>query len=373
MRKHIPFGSKKALEDEKKLKRATQKNKETGSKFIGRTTNELRAELKHTPPPRKLIGGLIYEGEQSIIFGPTNVGKSIFGVQIAEALSEGKDLILGGETLENESEPMNVVYFDFELSDSQFLKRIGKRDFNENFVRLSLKRGEILAGKPKEIFDYLKEASLIYEAKIIIIDNITKIGNRLEESDRAAEFMSSLWDLCRYENYTIIIMAHTPKRDKKIPITADSMSGSSKLSQLSDALIGINEMPSEDSHTKVYLKQIKSRNGFRKYGEMNVITMKIVEDEVSFVKHQGLGTLSELAAINGSESNHIEKQLATACIIKYGSSRKAEAETGINHNTLWKRKKSLQDSFPELYEKIQKMSPSELDEYIILLQAEAQR
>jgi RecA-family ATPase len=42
--------------------------------------------------PKKLCGDLWYEGETCILFSDTNLGKSIFAVQIADALTKGKDI-----------------------------------------------------------------------------------------------------------------------------------------------------------------------------------------------------------------------------------------------------------------------------------------
>lgn len=363
--------SKPKKENDRKPKLTSDEAKVANKIFNYQTIDEVRESVKNAPPQKMLIGELIYSCEQVILFGATNLGKSILATQFGIAIAEGIDLELGDETFENESEPQKVLYFDFELSDHQFTKRLGEITVGNNFRRATIQRGAILDGSPIQIFKIIKGAATTWGAKVIIIDNISKIGNRLEEADRATEFMGALWDLCRHDEYTIIIMAHTPKRDKKNPITADSISGSSKIPQLADSIIGINESPTEDQSTHVYIKQVKTRNGSRKYGEMNVVRTKIIEDKNGYVKHMGIGCLSEYAAINGENVKIKEKALATANILKHKTVRNAAEATGINHNTLWKRSKTFQERFPEDYERLKEKTPGELNEFIQLLQSDA--
>jgi RecA-family ATPase len=75
-----------------------------------------------------LFGDLWLEGELSILFADTGVGKSILAVQIAEAIAAGKDAFALGESstdlpLPNGTSPQPVLYLDFELSGRQFTDR----------------------------------------------------------------------------------------------------------------------------------------------------------------------------------------------------------------------------------------------------------
>lgn len=70
------------------------------------------------PVPRQLFGSLIFEGEMTIMVADTNVGKSIFAVQISNEIA--KEQV--------------VLYLDLELSDKQFERRYS--DNFENQFRL---------------------------------------------------------------------------------------------------------------------------------------------------------------------------------------------------------------------------------------------
>ncbi|WP_027138820.1 AAA family ATPase [Gaetbulibacter saemankumensis] len=344
------------------------------SVFISKSANQLIMDAINEPMPRKLVGDLIYEKEQTILFSSTNLGKSILATQIAVAVSSGNSLDLGnGLILENEVGAVNTLFFDFELSDRQFLKRIGKSTLPNNFYISKIQRGNVLKGNPKEIFQTLKSEAEGVKAKFIIVDNISKIGNKLEEGDNAIEFMSALWDLARHENYTILIIAHTPKRIRTEPITSDSISGSSKIGQLADSIIGINEFVS-DKEGQVYIKQIKTRNDTIKYGRSNVICTNIAPDNNSFVKHQMFTLTSELNALKGNKGAQTEtlydKIYSFAAYRFYGTYDKASIEIGIPRSTLNQRVKSLQTMNQKEYKRIAKMSQKELSEEMIIYRRE---
>ncbi len=325
--------------------------------FSIRTIEQVKEDVKNQPPPKRMIGDLIYESEQIILFSATNLGKSIFASQIAVSIAKGIDLELGPNiVLVNESPPTNTIYYDFELSDHQFVKRIGELESPDNLFIAKIERGEILQGSPKQIFQIIKEGAESVQARFIIIDNISKIGNQLEDGDRAVEFMSALFDLCRNHNYTILIMAHTPKRDKKNPITSDSISGSSKISQLCDAIIGINEVESKDRNTKVYIKQIKSRNGARIYGEHNVICTEINKNEYGYVEHQAFNLCSEYEAISDESSNMNTKNKTVARYVYENVSFKKIGESeGISAVAVKKRIDTFKIKDPEGYQNLQRM------------------
>lgn len=344
------------------------------SVFISKSANQLIEDARKEPMPKKLIGDLIYENEQTILFASTNLGKSIFATQIAIAVASGESLDLGnGLILINEVGIVSVLFFDFELSDRQFLKRIGDFKLPEKLFISKVERGSVLEGKPKIIFKQLKEEAERVDAKFIIVDNISKIGNKLEEADNAIEFMSALWDLARFEDYTILIISHTPKINRKEAITSDSISGSSKIGALADSIIGINEFVSE-KEGQVYIKQIKTRNDVIKYGKSKVICTNIVQDSIGFVKHEmfALSTESDALSENtGAQTErHSDKMHAFIAYRFYDTFKKASIETGISKSTLSQRVQSLKTIHQKEYRRISKLSKKELAKELIIYNTE---
>ena len=87
--------------------------------FTRRVWGEVMEEAALRPMPRKLAGDLLCEGELAILFGGTGEGKTALAVQA------GNDVASGQSTtgLELETDPQPVLYFDFELSDTQQARR----------------------------------------------------------------------------------------------------------------------------------------------------------------------------------------------------------------------------------------------------------
>ena len=70
-------------------------NQSKKSVFNTKSANILLKDARNEPMPKKLVGELIYENEQTILFASTNLGKSILATQMAISVSNGTDLDLG--------------------------------------------------------------------------------------------------------------------------------------------------------------------------------------------------------------------------------------------------------------------------------------
>ena len=93
------------LEEKSKLldEQATVGSKSDGI-FIVKSANQAMQDAKATPDPKPLWLSLWNEGEVCCLFADSGVGKSIYAVQIATAISKNQ----------------NVIYLDFELTETQF-------------------------------------------------------------------------------------------------------------------------------------------------------------------------------------------------------------------------------------------------------------
>jgi KaiC/GvpD/RAD55 family RecA-like ATPase len=301
---------------------------EAKSPFLIRSFNEV--QQLDLPPIKELIGNLIYPKEQTIIFGTTNVGKSIFAMQLAMVISKGEDLNLGnGVVLKNECDAMNVVYYDFELSDSQLQLRYQHSESYPNLFYAKISRGEILDTKPLEVFASIKRSAFEKEARCIVIDNITAISGDLEKTENAKQFMQQMWSLARFEDFTIIILTHTPKTENYKSIELNDLKGSSVLSQLADNIIGISKVNCSEEN-EFYIKQIKVRNSSKTYNSSNVIHTKI--DDVGNLKYYAIGLANEQELLIGEyvNSQPDQKMLCVYATLYYGSLRSAEYNLKVN-------------------------------------------
>lgn len=249
----------------------------SGNMFIVKPANNWIEDAKNRPPLMKLFDDFWYEGEICILFADTNLGKSILAVQIGDSISTGSSV--PGFNLQTQAQP--VLYFDFELTDKQFENRYslnygGHYYFNPNFLRVEINPNlEVPTGLSFEehMYNCLESTIITQQAKVLIIDNLTYLRTETEKAKDALPLMKELKDLKVKHNLSLLILAHTPKRDKSKPITENDLSGSKMLMNFIDSAFTIGES-SKDNNLR-YLKQIKQRNGEQIYGAKNVCICQI--------------------------------------------------------------------------------------------------
>lgn len=241
------------------------------------------AEAAARPNPKNLWNSCWYEGEVSCLFADSNVGKSILAVQIAEEIARQE----------------KVMYFDFELSDKQLQLRYSSEQGELHTFPPNLYRAEIDAEAMRadanfeeSIINSIEEAALQQGAKVLIIDNLTYLCIASEKGDAAGNLMIRLMGLKRKYGWSILVLAHTPKRQLCNPITQNDLAGSKKLYNFFDSVFAIGRS-AKDGNLR-YIKQIKVRHGSYQYDADNVLVYSI-EKEASAVRFvfQGFATERE--------------------------------------------------------------------------------
>src|SRR3569833_2203457 len=186
-------------------------------------------------PEAQLFGDLWMQNALCIMFAATNAGKSILAVQIADSISRGVPIPGIGCT----AEPAPVLYFDFELSDHQFRSRYssaetGKFPFTAGFFRATLN-----PHSPKQrrfdtfeefISNEIENALLACKAKTLIIDNISCLRYGTHNTAGALNLMQYLQGIKRTYQVSILVLAHTPKRNPAKPISRNDLQGSKTVS-----------------------------------------------------------------------------------------------------------------------------------------------
>lgn len=247
--------------------------------FKSKTAGAWIKEAADRPRPRRLFGDFWFEGEICLVFGDSNVGKSILSVQIADSISKGAGVV----PLVIEAPAQPVVYFDFELSDMQFMLRYEEDNqfyrFSDNFIRCEIDASADTPPGYKSFEDYLtieiERTMQLYGAKVAIIDNITALGTDLEKGKNALELMKTLQRIKKRNEYSLMILAHTPKRDQSQAITQRDLAGSSHLRNFTDSSFSI-AIGKDKSR---YLKQQKVRNVAERYGANNTVAFDIVKEQ----------------------------------------------------------------------------------------------
>lgn len=253
-----------------------------------RDMEQVLLEAEKQPPLKKLFGHLFHSNEVSFLFADTGVGKSILSFQIAEALAQGKDVFDG--LVRNEENPLKVIYFDFELSDRNILKRYSdeytgeKYKFSENIIHASFNPDFLnYEEKLDKLISNQIESSIIREEPdVIVIDNITfMIAESSTDAEVAMRLMKKLKFYQRRFGLSILVLGHTPKRQKINPLTINDLGGSKHLPNFADSAFAIGEC-AHDSTVR-YIKQVKGRNGLI-YDSDNVIACFIEKDNQNMLR-----------------------------------------------------------------------------------------
>ena len=242
--------------------------------FTVTSINKTMRDAARQKDPVKLYDELWYEGEMCCLFADSNVGKSIYAVQIATKIAKTQ----------------KVLYFDFELSDKQFQLRYQNGEtkelfkFPNYFYRVCMRN--ITFGNANELTN-----KILYDienclkksgAKVIIIDNLTWISNNARSASVAGILMERLTVLKKLYGLSMLILAHTNKRNMSKPITQNDLVGSKMLFNFLDSAFSIG-ISARDPKMR-FIKQVKVRNDGFTYDENNVMVCHIDKEGNKFLK-----------------------------------------------------------------------------------------
>ncbi len=246
-----------------------------------KTANKWIEQASRRPIPRMLFSEFWFEQELCILFADTNVGKTILAVQIADSISRGKSI--PGFKLETKAQ--KVIYCDFELNDKQFQSRYSRNYedpylFSDNFLRVEINPD---ADFPEDAsFEFalsnaIERVITDNGAKIVIIDNITYLRHENERAKDALPLMKHLKRLKSKYNLSLLVLAHTPKRDLTKPLTRNDLQGSKVLMNFCDSSFAIGESSSDSSFR--YIKMIKVRSTEHIYDSYNIMVCQITKPD----------------------------------------------------------------------------------------------
>ena len=294
--------------------------------FRLRSANQCLVDAQTMPIPQQLYGSLVYEGEITILVADTNVGKSIFAVQISNEIAKYQ----------------RVLYIDLELSDKQFERRYSEDFtnhfcFEENLMRVDFTQHFSI---PDNVtYDDYFIASLVElikrtEATVVVIDNMTKlISTDTDSAGKAKPLMDRLCALKMDFGLTLILLEHTRKCDASRPITLNDIQGSKMKVNFADAVFAIGRSV-KDTNLR-YIKQLKVRSCELEYGYENVAVCEIRKDS-NFIKFEFVAYGCESEHLKEfSEQEREDKQQSARDMHAQGvSKRNIAKELGVTEGTI---------------------------------------
>ena len=253
-----------------------------GGGFHVERMNQCINDAHQLPPLVSLYPDIVLEGDLSIIFGQSGIGKTIFAMQIARYIAEsGKRLL----------------YVDCEMTPRQLGNRYKTPNFPPTFLRAEMDREH----PAEDVLKGIEEVAVANHVEVVFIDNITALGQSLDRSADAGALMASLNTLKKKYNWTLVVLNHVPKMfSGNVPLSLSAMQGSAKINQLIDDAIGLAQSCIDSN--LVYVKQCKWRNGELTMGADHVAVYERCKDEdgnLGFIS-RGFGTEQEHLSIENS-------------------------------------------------------------------------
>lgn len=299
------------------------------------TLEQILKEAATRPKMKYLYKGISLKSF-GLIVGASKGGKTIFSENLAMSYACGISEYLGiklGESKQKvlflgleefwlnranrnrkqlstySSEEQLLINKNYVVQDINFLTRIVK---NKHWIKLE---------------DLIKKS----EAKLVIIDSITRLNHgSLEDSKTAEEIMYRLRSICSRNDITLICIHHTPKMINQ-PMTLDKIKGSSTFAQESDFAIGIGKTSRGDR----YIKDL-----FYRYApEDNETAQEFEIDENTILVH--LKDTTENEILNRSDARRDDK--SRDIIIEYFKCHSCKKLTTANLILELKKKLNLKE------------------------------
>ena len=305
--------------------------------FTIKSANRTITDAALRPNPRSLYLELWYEGEVCCLFSDSNLGKSIYAVQMADQIASTR----------------RVLLVDCELTDKQFQMRYTDAEtglihiFPEGLYRAEINPVTLDVNDYEEkIIKNIEDVALRMATSIIIIDNLTYLCNSSDKGVDAGIFMMKLMNLKKKYGWSLLIIAHTPKRNLSSPITQNDLAGSKKLYNFFDSVFAIGKSAKDDRLR--YVKQLKVRAGEFLYDANNIIVYEL-EKSSGFVHFEFKEYSTEKEHLRERTESDEEKQLKRIKELKaQGKSvRDIAALVGLSKSKVWRLLQSHPDEEPQ--------------------------
>lgn len=273
-----------------------------------KSANQTLADAALLPDPIFLYAPLIVQGEVTILFADTGIGKTALSVQIAIYIAK----------------KFRLLYVDLELTDKQFEKRyrneLGKHfAFPANFYRATY---EVLKELPNDIsyedffINSLKDRIKEFSAEVVVIDNMTKIVSGSTDSAKSTiPIMNALSALKFEEGITFLVLEHNKKVDEWRPISLNDLQGSKMKSNFADSVFTIGRS-AFDKNIR-YIKQLKVRSGELIYDEENVLVCELTTSS-GYLGFSEIGCQNEKELLKQQDFNSYEDKIGEVLQLKAG-------------------------------------------------------
>lgn len=282
--------------------------------FVVRKFKDVAASVDRKKT-KSLFANIWYEGELCVLFAPTNVGKTILAVQIAETIASGREI--GGFSSDLDATP--VLFVNLELGDKQLMHRYAdpynetSYDWSDNMNLFTIdfakmrKRLKNWAAFQEYLFEQIFARAQQVGAKVIIIDNLMMLGSELEKATNATLLLVRLKAIKEELGLSVLCIAHTPKKDKGQGLTINNLAGSANIAGWLDSCCAVGNSQKDESLR--YIIQLKCREPEFTYGYSNVAVCRVAITN-DFIHFDFLNTMHEDELLKRPDEDEKAEQFA---------------------------------------------------------------
>jgi len=262
---------------------------EAKKSFSIRSFAELAKSAESIPELKKIFGNHILEGTTTLLPAERGVGKTLFSLELAIAVSEGHTEFLG-EEIELHG---NTLYVNMELGEPVLMRRLKTlyKSIEPNpdnpYKAYAITGRKSLSKLEDELEDLIEE----HEPVLVIIDNLRTAfsDSDNEKNKEMTRCINNLNDLRDDYGFALVLIHHTKKGSTFKLTNSDLQSGAGAISDLVDGDLFIRR--SQKGMDLRLLKRAKSRNTEEQEGatliKLNPETLwfELIEDNVNESEH----------------------------------------------------------------------------------------
>lgn len=291
--------------------------------------SELREQTKN--PPQVLLAPFIKQGEATLIYAASGLGKSFFTLGIAVCMASGTEFI-GYEA----PRPLRVKYIDGEMSQYDLMARIeasiGDRIKDKYFMRtlennLLLSNRELCTQEDGTFFDiatkaHLKEIVrelLQEEVDVAIFDNFSTLALGVEDENSAGSFNVTLELILELKKVDILpILVHHSNKN------GGNYRGTTKIEAVFSNIIGLHRDSSikKELGAGFIIKFDKNRSVHHKL--LDTRSVQYLKDEKKWIQIE-------------SEDIELVRTVEALKSLEYTNQTELAAGLGVSQGTASKR------------------------------------
>jgi len=225
--------------------------------FIADQMEDILSDPAYLKPPRKLFGNFFFENEIGLLMGDTNVGKTALAYDLAFTVDSGYNF--WREPMCEVDGEKNIVFYDLENSKRQFAARYVRKGFTlNNMTRVEFDQRNVSLLSREVFLEDMANRINSQRPNLFVVDNLSYLLNNASARE-SIEFMKQLKSLKEMNpNVSVLIVAHTKKRNMSKPLDQNDLYGSKFLMNFVDSAFALGAS-AKDSSTR-YLKQVKTRS-----------------------------------------------------------------------------------------------------------------